>query len=50
MVPGRCARAIVAGFLDAAFVRFDVAGFYNAKNALASFHRITDPAPVGSSM
>lgn len=23
--------------------RFDVAGFYNAKNAVAAFHRITDP-------
>ena len=27
-----------------AAARFDVAGFYNAKNALASFRRITDPA------
>lgn len=27
---------------------FDVAGFYNAKNALAAFGRITDPASRGS--
>lgn len=30
--------------INALHPRFDVAGFYNAKNALASFRRIADPA------